>query len=93
MTIEMKRNQLLDITKGILIVFVILGHSLSVVPNWEQNAIALRIVNTVSSFHMPMFFVLAGYLMYSTLKGSRSLWIWNKALYLLIPHLAFSSAY
>ena len=49
----MARNQALDITKGIGIILVIVGH-FATIPHWAWQFIF--------SFHMPLFFIVAGYL-------------------------------
>ena len=46
-----KRNVEIDIAKGIGILLVIIGHG--AIPSWSKDAI--------SSFHMPLFFILSGY--------------------------------
>lgn len=46
-----KRNVEIDIAKGIGILLVIIGHG--AIPTWSKDAI--------SSFHMPLFFILSGY--------------------------------
>lgn len=47
----MERNRAFDIMKGVGILSVILGH-MDVGPYWR---------NVIYSFHMPLFFILAGY--------------------------------
>ena len=47
----MERNRTFDIMKGIGILSVILGH-MDVAPFWRTF---------IFSFHMPLFFILAGY--------------------------------
>jgi fucose 4-O-acetylase-like acetyltransferase len=48
--------------------------------------------NIIYSFHMPLFFVVSGYLIFLTLRGSRLRWIRDKAFYLLIPHFLVNAA-
>ncbi len=50
----MKRNVALDITKGIAILLVIIGHC-GCIPYWPVRHI-------IFSFHMPLFFLVSGYL-------------------------------
>lgn len=84
------RNQTLDIMKGIGITLVVLGHAIQKnLPNFEDNFL----FRAIYTFHMPLFFLISGYLMYQTLRGSRLQWLKNKAIYLLIPHFLFNIIY
>ena len=47
----MERNRVFDIMKGVGILSVILGH-MDIESYWR---------NVIYSFHMPLFFILAGY--------------------------------
>lgn len=51
----MERNRAFDIMKGVGILSVILGH-MDIAPYWR---------NVIYSFHMPLFFILAGYFFHS----------------------------
>lgn len=51
----MERNRVFDIMKGVGILSVILGH-MDIAPYWR---------NVIYSFHMPLFFILAGYFFHS----------------------------
>ena len=68
-----KRIQYLDIAKAIGIILVIIGHI-------SQNEI---ITSVIYSFHMPLFFILSGYLYH---KGNTK----NKIKKILIPYFLFS---
>ena len=74
------RNDVLDIMKGIGIILVVLNHSFGLT---ETIGIASSIIYT---FHMPLFFVIAGFLAYGKIV-ERPKWIENKALHLVIPFL------
>ena len=50
-----KRIEWIDIARGIAILFVIIGHSLG-------NYFSSYFANLIYVFHMPIFFVLSGYL-------------------------------
>ncbi|MDB5816038.1 MAG: acyltransferase 3 [Rhodocyclales bacterium] len=52
----MLRNQTLDVTKGIGILLVVLGH------NWAINHASGIVFRIIFSFHMALFFLLAGVL-------------------------------
>ena len=49
-----ERNICIDIMKGFGIIFVILGHMTSLLPP--------LVINAIFSFHMPLFFIVGGYL-------------------------------
>ena len=54
----MKRNFMIDNTKGILIFLVVLGHFLE----FNVTSRTSVILNFIYSFHMPVFVFLSGYL-------------------------------
>ncbi len=74
----LERKGWIDILKGILILFVIFGHTTtnSVVLNW------------LSSFYMPCFFILSGWLMKK--EGDASLFIRKKIKGILFPYFCFA---
>jgi fucose 4-O-acetylase-like acetyltransferase len=82
---ESMRIKTLDVMKGMAILAVVWGHvvfeSLGV-----QGAINNLSYNIVSSFHMPLFFIVAGFLLYKAVNKEYYQWIRDKATYLLIPH-------
>lgn len=73
--IKENRNLQIDILKGILIIFVILGH-ISKMPYFDW-------------FHMPLFFMISGYLLKVPEKGKCGLWIAKRAKTLLIPYVSY----
>jgi fucose 4-O-acetylase-like acetyltransferase len=82
------RNQILDIMKGIGILFVVFGHAIA--RQGSGNGFSQTVINWIYTFHMPLFFFISGYIMHETIKGNRLIWIGYKALYLLIPHYIFN---
>lgn len=78
---EKKRLAFPDVAKGIAILAVILGHSLSHYVTDYTNLLC----NFVFSFHMPLFFIVSGYF-YSNRAGG----ITKSARTLLIPYLALA---
>ena len=54
-----KRSTLLDALKGICVISVLLGHSIQ--RGLVNNYIDLFIFRIIYSFHLPLFFILAGY--------------------------------
>lgn len=66
------RNQILDATKGIAIIFVVLGHAIQQVSGLEnKEALNMPILRFIISFHMPLFVFISGYLFYNTLTRYR----------------------
>lgn len=76
------RLEYLDIAKGIGILLVVLGHHLS---GFD------RLTAWIYSFHMPLFFVISGWL-YSHKRPNDSMWAFatKKAKSLLYPYVVFS---
>lgn len=72
------RNTLLDATKGIGIILVVLGHSN--IPN--------LFTQVIFAFHMPLFFFLAG-MVYKRSMYSFKIFFWRKAQALLVPYMLF----
>lgn len=73
-----ERKKWVDITRGFLIIFVILGHSVN-------NSILKGIL---SSFYMPCFFILSGYVMYC--EGLTWSLLWKRVKSILYPYFLFS---
>ena len=75
-----RRIQWIDVSKGILAICVIIGHS-KYVPS--------KIINLIFSFHIPSFFILSGFLsIYSQEKNIFS-FFFKKAKRILVPYLFF----
>ncbi len=73
----------LDIAKGLGIIAVVLGHVLA---DDKESSLSQALVHTIYSFHMPLFFLLAGY----TLKPENlSSFAWRRGLALGVPYLLF----
>ncbi len=93
---EKKRENWLDIAKGIAIIFVVLGHiSTSYVNSgYKENILILKwIYNIAYGFHMPLFFVVAGILAEkSSSQSSIGKQIWKKVIAYGVPYVAFSVA-
>lgn len=59
------RVEWIDVYKGMLIIFVVLGHSLQEIYTANQiDFTTSRIRNIIYSFHMPAFMAMSGYLVY-----------------------------
>lgn len=79
----MKRDNCIDSIKGIGVILVILGHTYD---------IPVFLCNFIYSFHMPLFFIISGYL-YNTQKysgWSARKFILNKAKSYLLPYTIYS---
>ncbi|MED5099946.1 acyltransferase [Niallia circulans] len=86
----MKRIKELDLMRGIAILLVVLGHTLP--PVIKDNYIfAYLIYHFIYNFHMPLFFLLSGFLFY--LRGQDYLLkriVISKFKQLMIPYLSYS---
>lgn len=83
---ETKRLDYLDMAKGIGIILVVIGHS---------GMAAEGIITWLSSFHMPLFLLVSGMLMYHKKEEERpfSGSLKKKARSILIPYAFFSVIY
>ncbi|MEG1877698.1 MAG: acyltransferase family protein [Lachnospiraceae bacterium] len=81
-----KRLNYLDMAKGIGIILVVIGHS---------TFVAAPILTWISSFHMPLFMIISGMLLWHTKEESRAMsdTIRRKAKVILIPYVSFSIIY
>ena len=78
---ELNRNVSIDIAKGIGIILMVVGHSS--VPDYIRHYIYI--------YHMPLFFIVAGYLFnYEKWKGKIFKFSKKKAERLIIPYLFMS---
>lgn len=75
----MERNHILDILRGIAILFVILGH-ITRIPELQTY---------IWGFHLPLFFVISGYLFDKNKYNSTKQFIVKKTKSLLIPYAFF----
>ena len=84
----MKRDNSIDISKGLAILFVYLGHSVLYHP--IKMALQYSWCHTldvfITSFNMPMFFIISGYLFSKTKKNTAELYK-GKTLRILVPYL------
>jgi len=74
-----KRSTWIDILRALLIITVVIGHS----------NVDARMIQIIFWFHMPLFFVLSGYLLHMPQKDRWQMWGIKKAIRLLIPCLSF----
>lgn len=89
---EKKRFAEIDVLKGIGILLVILGHSVPDYPiNLRADVVAANLESIIYGFHMPLFFVSAGFVWQIADNGRISInWLNKKAQRLLVPYITFS---
>jgi len=82
----MKRDNVLDIVKGLAIFLVIFGHVIS------SNAcfLEININNLIYIFHMPLFFIISGILISHKKDTTFLKFIKQKAKSIMIPYFVFS---
>lgn len=73
-----KRIEWIDIARGIAILFVIIGHSLG-------NYISSYFANLIYVFHLPIFFILSGYLYH---KKDKRKFLKSSYFNLIMPYIA-----
>lgn len=74
-----KRIEWIDIARGILIIFIVLGHTITDGPLWRY----------LFSFHVPAFFFLSGYC-YVHKKQSATDFLSHRFCTIMIPYFVFS---
>jgi len=86
MTTKNKRLDYLDMAKGVGIILVVLGHS----TYCNQDLLTI-----ISSFHMPLFFIISGMLIMHKREEEKSFInsVKKKAVTLLVPYITFSVIY
>lgn len=73
-----QRYEWIDIAKGMAIICVVIGHA----------TVGNHIYDMIYAFHMPFFFIMAGYLLNISKWGNQlNLFIKNRARRLLKPYL------
>lgn len=85
-----KKYTELDITKGIAIIAVVLGHAFPDADYGIENELANFIHSFVYGFHMPVFFFIAGLLSAKHIDDQAFPYIKKRAKKLLIPYFALS---
>lgn len=86
----MQRIDYIDSIKGFAILLVVMGHTFH-----DFKNINLAFIDLIYAFHMPLFFIISGYLGYKkdyTLE-KKYLYIKNKAVTLIIPFIFFGTIY
>ena len=90
-----KRILYLDMAKGVGIVLMIAGHLIGALQSIDYKPYFPPSYQFISSFHMPLFFVISGILLWVTKEEERELRqvVRRKAKTLLVPYAAFSVIY
>lgn len=90
-----KRNQTVDIAKGVAILLVIYGHVIQILyTGTEANFFDDIIEKVICSFHMPLFSLLSGYLFYASYRKYNLKTLFCKRVVgLLQPLLIWGSLY
>ena len=87
----MKRLEYIDLAKGVMILLVVAGH---IVQYYLQGYVQHKLWTFIYSFHMPLFFLLSGFVMGITRKKMEEVpfcgWLWKKIRTLLVPFLLWS---
>ena len=95
--IEIKRNSSFDITKGIGIILVIIGHTMS--PIMSGNKAMEKFYSILYIFHMPLFFLLSGLVSRKLIGGISNQFILKadlikqRAVRLMIPYFSWAIIY
>ena len=87
-----------DCTKGIGIILVVMAHVISGINNnifKQEDSIYFYIYNVISSFHMPLFFIISGFLYKHTQRKKIQYieFVKKKLISLGIPYLTFNLIY
>lgn len=86
-----ERNQTVDILRGITAIAVVLGHAI-------QRGLVTGYSDTllwkfINAWHMPMFMLLAGYILYGSFQRNRDalpVWLLTRFKRLVIPKFVWS---
>lgn len=97
MSVTNNRSEYLDIAKGLGIVLVVLGHSIpdATTAAGISSPVLRTVSNLIYSFHMPLFFFIAGYLMNKEkLQALPKLaFFWKRCSRLLVPYFFVGLCY
>ena len=88
-----KRLMVIDNLYALGVILVVLGHSHS--SNWStfEGTVLNWAITFIHSFHMPLFFFIAGFLFMNSDSLERNgygKWIWNKVVRLMTPYVVLS---
>ena len=89
---ESRRIEYVDALKGIAIFCVLWGHSLQYLQN-GYDFFHNRAFEFIYSFHMPLFFMISGFLFRSSLKLNLKDFLYKKSVRLLLPCITWIAVY
>lgn len=93
-----KRNEYLDVLKGIAIILVVVGHSVQYGSGRSFNDLGLHfsdpVFKIIYSFHMPLFMVISGFLFWGTVNRHKA-WttLTSRLKSLLVPIIIWQTLY
>lgn len=91
------RNQYIDISKGVAIILVVLGHCIQYGFGkdffYNKSFYDIPLFKCIYSFHMPLFMLISGYLYYYSIQRPALNVIWRKTRSLIIPLIAWQSLF
>lgn len=89
----LKRNQTMDVLKGLLIILVVLGHSLQYGfgPLYSESGAFYDdyLFRAIYTFHMPLFMAISGYFFYVSNQKPFSSVILSKLKYIGVPYVVY----
>lgn len=92
---QKRRVSYLDMAKGIGVILVVAGHVIGYMQTHDYKAYLGPIYHWIASFHMPLFFIVSGILLWITGEENRDMKqiILRKIKTLLLPYVVFSIIY
>lgn len=78
--LKKERTEWIDLARGWAIILVVFAH----------NPIPMKISSYIYSFHVPLFFIISGFLLHSGLSKRPADFVKNKVMRLAVPYLFFS---
>lgn len=92
---QKKRVTYLDMAKGVGIVLMVAGHLIGSVQTFDNKAYFKPTYHWIASFHMPLFFIISGILLWITKEEKLEIKqiVSRKARTLLLPYATFSTIY
>lgn len=92
---QKNRVTYLDMAKGVGIVLMVTGHLIGSVQTIDYKTYFEPLYQWIASFHMPLFFIISGILLWITEEEKRSMRqiVLRKARTLLLPYATFSIIY
>lgn len=92
---QKKRISYLDMAKGVGVVLMVTGHVISYMQTHDYKAYLGPIYHWIASFHMPLFFIISGILLWITGEEKKDMKqiVLRKVKTLLLPYIVFSIIY